>query len=130
MRISTCKYMRYKMHIAKDNNQCSLCKEALETLEHIFLNCSHTKKFKSRLNNFIKDKVDREYKDMSDYYFIICVHTNPVVNYINLTGKWYISRNFQNAKPLIWDEYVRYVKLALNGEKNNIRVILDEVLML
>ena len=34
MRISTCKYMRYKMRIAKDNDQYSLCQGALETLEH------------------------------------------------------------------------------------------------
>ena len=49
MRISTCKYMRYKMRIAKDNDQCSLCQGALETLEHIFIQCSHTNIFKNRL---------------------------------------------------------------------------------
>ena len=43
MRISTCKYMRYKMNIAKDNDQCSLCHMSLETLEHIFIHCQHTK---------------------------------------------------------------------------------------
>ena len=43
---------------------------------------------------------------------MICNHANPLVNYINLTAKWYISRNFQQSKPLIWDEFVRYTKFA------------------
>ena len=59
---------------------------------------------------------------------MICNHANPLVNYINLTAKWYISRNFQHSKPLISDEFVRYTKFALNGDKKNICVILEEAL--
>ena len=128
MRISTCKYMRYKMRIAKDNDQCSLCQGALETLEHIFIQCSHTNIFKNRLKTFINNKIDREYRDNGNYHFMICNHANPLVNYINLAAKWYISRNFQHSKPLIWDEFVRYTKFALNGDKKNICVILEEAL--
>ena len=50
--------MRYKMSIAKDNDQCSLCQGALETLEHIFIQCSHTNTFKHRLKTFINNKID------------------------------------------------------------------------
>ena len=50
MRISTCKYMRFKMRIAKDNDQCSLCQGGLETLEHIFIQYPHTNIFKNILN--------------------------------------------------------------------------------
>ena len=59
---------------------------------------------------------------------MICNHANPLVNYINLAAKWYINRNFQHSKPLIWDEFVRYTKFALNGDKKNICVILEEAL--
>ena len=45
----------------------------------------------------------------------------PAPNYINLTVKWYISKNFQHehSKPLILDEFVRYAKftLIINGDK-------------
>ena len=128
MRISTCKYMRFKMRIAKDNDQCSLCQGGLETLEHIFIQCPHTNIFKNILNTFIKNKIDREYRDNRNYHFMICNHANPLVNYINLTAKWYISRNFQQSKPLIYDEFVRYTKFALNGDKSNICIVLKQAL--
>ena len=61
--------MRYKMRIAKDNDQCGLCQGALETLEHIFIQCSHTNTFK---NTFINNKIDREYRDNGNYHFMVC----------------------------------------------------------
>ena len=42
MRISTSRYMRFKMSIVRDNPICCSCKLHLETLTHIFLNCPHT----------------------------------------------------------------------------------------
>ena len=51
MRISTCKYMRYKMNIEKSSPYCSHYSSSLETLPQIFLQCSHTLDFKSRLND-------------------------------------------------------------------------------
>ena len=56
MRISTCK-------IVKDNGQCNLCNNALETLTHIFLDCTHTKAFTDRLSIFIRNKVDQDFRD-------------------------------------------------------------------
>ena len=116
------------MHIARDDDQCSLCHEALETLEHIFLHCRHTKIFTNKLNTFIYNNIDKEFRNNKNFHFIVCNHSNPVINYINITAKWYISRNFQNAKSLNWDEYVRYTRLALNGDRPSIRVVLEEVL--
>ena len=56
----------------------------LETLEHIFIQCSHTNTFKNRLNKFIKNKIDREYRDNKNNHFMICNHAIPLVNYINV----------------------------------------------
>ena len=86
----------------------------------------NTNTFKNTLITFINNKIDREYRDNGNCHFMICNHANPLVNYINLAAKWYISRNFQHSKSLIWDEFVRYKKFALNGDKNNICVILEE----
>ena len=51
-----------------------------------------------------------------------------IVNYINITAKWYMSKKFQNAKPLISKEYIRYIRVALTGEKRNIFVTIEEIL--
>ena len=60
---------------------------------------------------------------------MICNHANPLVNYINLTAKWYISRNYQQSKPInIWNEFVRYTNIALNGDKSNICMVLKQAL--
>ena len=95
MRISTCKYMRYKMHIARDSDQCSLCNSALETLPHIFLYCPYSKVFTDRLNKFITVNIFTDFRDTKRYYFITCNHNNAIVNYINITAKWYMSKNFK-----------------------------------
>ena len=34
----------------------------------------------------------------------------------------------QTAKPLIWEEYERYIRVALTGEKRNICVTIEEIL--
>ena len=128
MRISTCKYMRYKMRIAQDSDQCSLCDKALETLAHIFLHCRHTIEFREKLEKFIIDKIYGGYRDPKSFYFIACSHDNQIVNYINLTAKWYISRNFQNSKPLIWEEFMRFTKLALTGEIYHLRNFLKNII--
>ena len=128
MRISTCKYMRYKMHISRDSDQCSLCGSALETLSHIFLHCPYSKAFTDRLHKFIRDKIFTEFRDTKRYYFITCNHVSAIVNYFNITAKWYMSKKFQNAKPLIWEEYIRYIRVALTGEKRTVCVAVDDVL--
>ena len=46
---------------------------------------------------------------------VTCYHSNPLINYLNITAKWYISNKFQNKKRLLWDEYIRFVIFALTG---------------
>ena len=50
--------------------------------------------------------------EITTLWYVNCNHANPLVNYIKLAAKWYISRNFQ-----FWDEFVRYTKFALNGDE-------------
>ena len=127
MRISTCKYMRYKMNIEKSSPYCSHCSSSLETLPHIFLQCSHTLDFKSRLNAFIILKLDHQYRDPKNFHFLTCNHENKAINYINMVAKWYISKQFQNQLKLDWLGYKRFTKLVITGEKPHITNILEEV---
>lgn len=100
-----CKYMRYKMGIVKDSPLCSLCAAEIETLPHIFLKCS----FLRRLRTFILLKVDPKYRDSKRIRYITCDHINKIINYLNTTAKWYISKQFQGGQPLLWEGYIKFV---------------------
>ena len=88
LRISTCKYMRFKINIFKYNDQCGLSNGALKTLEHIFLYCPNTKICNRSLNIYIRHKICRQYRDINNYYLVICYHSNPLINYLNNTAKY------------------------------------------
>ena len=105
LRISTYKYMRFKMNIFKDNGRCGLCNGALETLEHIFLYSPNTKIFIRSLNIFIRHKICREYSDIDNYYLVTCYHSNPLINYLNITAK---SQCWQ-ARPWTFIFYIIFI---------------------
>ena len=132
MRISTSKYMRFKMGIVKDNPYCSMCTETnnIETLSHIFLKCPHTKSFISRLRLCIQMKIDPQYRDRKNVHFIFCNHTNQIINYINIAAKWYISKQFQKGESLVWEGFKRLIKLALIGERSQIKNSINQTLFL
>ena len=120
MRITTCKYMRFKMGIVSDSPMCSLCNSELETLPHIFLKCSHTISFLGRLRSFILLKIDPHFRDSKRIHYITCGHNNNLINYLNTAAKWYISKQFQKGIPLIWEGFIKFIRLALHGEKKSI----------
>ena len=119
LRISTCKYMRYKMKIDNDYN-CSKCSNGVETLDHIFIHCNVTNKFIIELNSFICKYIVTDYKDDDKFFFITCRHGNFLVNYLNLIGKWFISRCFQTGADLIWFNFEKCIKKMLCGDLEKI----------
>ena len=128
MRISTSRYMRFKMSIVRDNPICCNCKLHLETLAHIFLKCSHTKSFISILRSFILLKIDPTYRGQNCKYLITVTHSNQIINYLNMIAKWYISRQFQNEQPLAWDSFKRLISLAMVGERECIKEALNNIM--
>ena len=120
MRISTCRYMRFKMQIDRDSPNCGLCHGPIESLPHIYLHCPMTIQFVGSIVDFITTHIDVTYNDPHKLFFITCSHNNQLINYINLTAKWYISRQFQNKWPLYWDGFRKSVKMFLHGEKRAI----------
>jgi hypothetical protein len=41
------------------------------------------------------------------------------VNFLNSVSAWYISRCFQNKQQLIWEAFLKHLKMLLTGEKRN-----------
>ena len=128
LRISTSRYMRFKMGIDREGGTCSLCELGLETLSHIFMECPNTTFFVTRINNFIKDKIDPDYKDPNRYFFITCCYSNNTIDFLNLCAKWYISRSFQGKKKLVWEVFLSQVRFCLVGEKRELRESLESLL--
>ena len=125
MRIATSKYLRYKMKISSSYS-CSLCfPAATETLDHIYLKCPKTLPFKEKLRSFITNSVDSTYSLENHVYYFTCDHPNNVINFLNLVANWYIGRKVQNEKVFYWDEYLKFVKQFLIGEKTHTRTILE-----
>ena len=122
MRISTSRYMRHKMKL-ETTNICSFCNDpdVLETLEHIFLHCPHSQAFFHKLKSFIIENFDTSYVDNDKLHLIACNHENHLVNYMNVVGKWFISRSYQMKTPISWVVFVRMLRKIQLGEKTNIR---------
>ena len=107
------------MGIEKQNPYCSLCKNNIKTLTHIFssAHCCHTLCFTKRLRLSIQMKIDPQYRDHKNVYYITCSHDNLIIYYLNIAAIWYISKQFQSGQALLWEGFKRLVQLALNGEK-------------
>ena len=65
--------------------------------------------FRARLRAFIKMKLDLQYRDQNNIYFITSSHDNVIINYVNITAKWYISKKFQSGQATVWDGFKRIV---------------------
>ena len=120
MRISTCKYSRFKMKIAQDS-KCSFCDCEEESLEHIFIDCPAGTDFIAKLNTHITTKFDAAYSDENRLYLITSNHDNIIINYVNLAAKWYLSRSYQHETKPSWLGFIRAIKKYLIGEKSKIK---------
>ena len=104
-----------------DNDyKCVKCSNDIETLDHIFIHCQITNNFIVKVNNFISNHILNDYLDNNKFYFITCQHDNYLINYINLIGKWFISRCFQTGMELTWFNFERIVKKMLCGDLSKI----------
>ena len=101
-----CRYIRHKLKIVADTPMYILCNTYLKTISHIHLHCIHTNTFIKILEDFIKRKVDRNYKDSTKINFIVCNHTLRIINHFNIVAKWYISKRFQAGEIPICNKYV------------------------
>ena len=127
MRISICKMMRWRMHIETGSGNCDHC-NVPETLTHIFFECGYASSFINTLSQFIADRVDLVYRDDNRFFLLTCFHSNDVVNFLNLSAKWYISRQFQTRQVLLWGGFLKHLRIFMLGEKACITRELNPIL--
>ena len=129
MRISTCRYMRYKMKIESDSPNCRYCITKLENLFHIFCECPKTVLLSNYVENCIATNFLTDYSDHKRVYYITCSHENPYINFIWATFKMYISQQFQRAKEPSLTGLKNYICTLLTSEHidtiNNTKLILN-----
>ena len=68
------------------------------------------------------------YSDDNRYLFICCNHENDIINFLNMAGKWFVSRCFQKEETPTWIHFTRLVNKLLCGEKRVIKERLLECL--
>ena len=129
MRITTCRYMRYKMNIDTNSPNCIHCKSIIETLHHIFLDCPKTFPLIIYLEYRIINYLDNNYDDPDRFFYITCSHENPFINFIWAAFKSYLSRCFQLSRGPSLKFFEYYVKSNLVGENEatirNVNLTLD-----
>ena len=128
MKVATCRYMRHKMKITNSPHCCFCGPGTLETLEHIYLKCPKTLNFLKTLSDFIKSNIDIGYNssNLNKLFHFTYNHHITAVNFLNLASNWYIGRKFQKGKELFWDEFIKFAKIFLEGEKPIIKTALDQ----
>ena len=101
MRISTCRYMCYKMKIYISSLNCIYCTSMLETFRHIFLECPRTIPLIIYLEYCIINNLDANYyyyNDPNKVLYVTCSLDSPYINFIWAAFKLYISRSLQLFK--------------------------------
>ena len=114
------------MVINLDSPRCSLCNGDIETLEHIYLNCDHTKSFVNKITDFIVRYLDRSYKGSKGYHRLTLSHFNSHINLAN----WHKGKKFQNMNRPDFLEYTKELNHFLLGKKaplpNTLKSILHQ----
>ena len=110
-RILACKHNLFKWKII-DNDKCTHCNE-IETIEHLFYNCSQAKSFITQIENWINRTFGKHYTfSIIDFLFgIQSTRFDKFIkntNWIIIYAKWYM-RAIWLMKPLLQcNTYVLY----------------------
>ena len=117
-RIIACGYQLNKWKII-DSDMCPICHTEQDTIEHFFILCTQTEVFWKQVFNW--------WTSISKLYFFVDVYEiifgipnenkNPVINHLNfiiLSGKYYIYTCKKCEKPLDLFEFLLDCKSRLN----------------
>ena len=129
MRVSTCRYSRFKMKIDKESSFCYQCKDEDETLYHIYLVCPMSLLLRSRVSRYIKDNIDVHYEDQCDFRYLTCGYDNAIINYMLAVTKYYLSHTYQWQKDISWRGFKNFVQLLLIGEREDTAQVITATLI-
>ena len=73
----------------------------------------------AKLSEFIAGNLTEEFPNSNINQFALN-HENVAVNFLYLAANWYVGRKTQKCKDLFWDEFLKHIKILLDGEKTAI----------
>ena len=59
---------------------------------------------------------------------LTCCHQNYAISYIYLAANWYVGWKIQHGEELYWDEFNKYLKILMVGEKTAVSSVLSNIL--
>ncbi len=108
-----------KLFGIKDSDLCDFCKTEIETISHLFWECTVTKDF-LKVFSHLAEKCNIQIPDrMSSIIFgILPIMRNIPVNNFLLILKYYIFRKSHQAKELYFEEFKVYLENYQNIEES------------
>ncbi len=127
-RVTNCRDKLFTWKIT-DSNMCKHCEEKIDTIEHHFYECTDSKLFWNRIEDWIKNNLELTFHfTICEILFGIPFETNQsdlgMINFIILLGKWYMnkSRSEENRFYLITFLEILKDKVQTMININNIQV--------
>ena len=122
LRIATSGYMRHKMKISP-SPECYQCGSSpnptysIETLEHIYLKCPISIKFRQEMANWIREELDPSFSENSNPH-ITLLNDSRTIRQILIISNWYTNSAYQNRKSLNWSEFRSTTEYYLSLESH------------
>ena len=112
-----------KLHLYRikeaETSVCRLCGESNETIMYLFVQCPKSRHFWFNLGSWISDKINKKV-ELSKAYIIFgtleLVLPDPLVNFMIITGKYYIFKCARSDKSLNFQDFKQFVKNVHNEQ--------------
>ena len=110
-RIATSGYIRHKMKIAESPLcfSCGSSSHQIETLEHIYIKCTHRSELLEKVSRMIREELDPLFV-LNPTLNITLLHDNVQIRRILLVFNYYIGIKYQNRDHLNWSEFEGYLR--------------------
>ena len=108
-----------------ENEICVYC-QSIDTIEHHLYYCNESKKFWIAINSWLSNTLEIDYKfTICEVLFGLPNNSDDlkILNYIILTGKWYINQCKSAEKSILLINYINIIKdkLEIMITRNNLK---------
>ena len=117
LRILGTNYLLKKMNLVAEDT-CSLCRNAQETIIHLFWHCDISKHFLTRLFNYIKNKCNIDMVEWTVDDVLFGSHRmDPVINILLLQAKKFIYFNKMKSQNPCFETFKKQIILRYQTER-------------